>query len=184
MAFTTPRTWVYGETVTEAQFNEQLRDNFNAVWVGTTAGDIDFYTSSTSKTRLAGGTANANKVLTMGTAGTAPAWNTINIVQNRQGGGTVDWNTVGTTNYSVANSLVQCGMIEVSLSVTHYGYTTITFPVAYSAKPLVLVSASQNTIYPFVSDITSTGCKVSIGWYDGTSPDAQPITWLAIGPSA
>ena len=71
MAFTTPRTWTYGETVTEAQFNEQIRDNFNAVWVGTNAGDMDYYTSNATKARI--GIGNVGDVLTVG-SGTVPTW--------------------------------------------------------------------------------------------------------------
>lgn len=70
MAFTAPRTWVYGETVTEAQLNEQIRDNENAMWVGTTAGDMDFYTSSTTKTRVGIGGVGYQ----MSSDGSVPVW--------------------------------------------------------------------------------------------------------------
>jgi len=70
MAKTTFRTWVTGETVTAAQLNEQIRDNGNEIWKGTTNGDIDYYTSSTTKSRLAiGSTAQ-----TLKTIGGVPAW--------------------------------------------------------------------------------------------------------------
>lgn len=71
MSFTSPRTWVYGETVTEAQLNEQIRDNQNAMWVGTTAGDMDFYTSNSGKSRI--GIGNVGDVLTVNSS-TVPAW--------------------------------------------------------------------------------------------------------------
>lgn len=37
MAWTTPRTWVAGETVTAALFNSHIRDNFNAIGAAWTA---------------------------------------------------------------------------------------------------------------------------------------------------
>ena len=46
-------TAVTGATFTAAQFNTNVRDNLNAIWVGTTAGDIDYYSGATTKARLA-----------------------------------------------------------------------------------------------------------------------------------
>ena len=37
MAWTTPRTWVDGEIPNQGQFNEQIRDNFNALYERTIA---------------------------------------------------------------------------------------------------------------------------------------------------
>jgi hypothetical protein len=70
MAYTTPRTWVVGETVTAAQFNQQIRDNLNALWVGTTAGDMAYFTSNTARARLGIGAAGS----LLRSTGSAPAW--------------------------------------------------------------------------------------------------------------
>lgn len=70
MAFTSPMTAVTGATFTAAQFNTHVRDNLNAIWVGTTAGDIDYYSSATVKARLA---APASLSLLQHN-GTAPSW--------------------------------------------------------------------------------------------------------------
>lgn len=70
MAYTTPRTWSVGETVTAAMLNEQIRDNEGEIWKGTTAGDLDYYTSGTAKTRLAIGATGDALVVVSG----APAW--------------------------------------------------------------------------------------------------------------
>lgn len=56
MAKTNYRTWTTGEIVTAVMLNEQIKDNGNAIWVGTTAGDMDYYTSATEKARIAKGT--------------------------------------------------------------------------------------------------------------------------------
>ncbi len=53
MSKTTYRTWIYGELVTVSMMNEQIRDNGNAIWVGTAAGDMDYYTGAANKARLA-----------------------------------------------------------------------------------------------------------------------------------
>lgn len=55
---------------TASQHNTYLRDNIEAIWVGTTAGDTDYYTAATTKSRLAIGTANQ----IMQSTGSAPAW--------------------------------------------------------------------------------------------------------------
>lgn len=55
---------------TASQHNTYIRDNIEAIWVGTTAGDTDYYTSATAKSRLAIGTAyQINR-----STGSAPAW--------------------------------------------------------------------------------------------------------------
>jgi hypothetical protein len=74
MAWTTPATWTALQEVTAAAFNEQIRDNLNEIWKGTDAGDLEYYTSSTAKTRLGIGT--ADQVLTVGGGG-APIWQAI-----------------------------------------------------------------------------------------------------------
>jgi len=72
MSKTAYRTWIYGESVGESMMNEQIRDNGNAIWVGTTAGDMDYYAGAANKARLAIGT--AGQVLTVNPGATAPLW--------------------------------------------------------------------------------------------------------------
>jgi len=47
MAWTTPRTWVDGETATAALFNTHIRDNLNAIAVAGIAGWTDYSGSAT-----------------------------------------------------------------------------------------------------------------------------------------
>lgn len=70
MAFTSPMTAVTGATFTAAQFNTNVRDNLNAIWVGTTAGDMDYYSGASAKTRVAIGSAYTF----WKSNGSAPAW--------------------------------------------------------------------------------------------------------------
>ena len=72
MSLTTFRSWIYGELVTVSMMNQQIRDNGNAIWVGTTAGDMDYYTGATNKARIPIGT--ANQVLAVNAGATAPEW--------------------------------------------------------------------------------------------------------------
>lgn len=71
MAYTAPYTFTALELLTAAKMNA-IQDNITALWVGTTAGDMDYYVSATAKSRLAIGT--AGKVLM--STGSAPSWQT------------------------------------------------------------------------------------------------------------
>ncbi len=51
MAFNNSFTAVTGATYTAAQYNTHTRDNFTAIWVYTTAGDIAYATSPTTLAR-------------------------------------------------------------------------------------------------------------------------------------
>jgi hypothetical protein len=84
MAWTSPRTWTNGETVTDAMLNQHVRDNMNALWVGTTTGDLDYYASATVKSRLAIGA--TGKVLTP--VGGVPAWKYVPACQISAGAST------------------------------------------------------------------------------------------------
>lgn len=70
MAYSIVPTVATSDSWTASQHNTYIKDNFAAVWVGTTAGDMDYYTSSTAKSRLAIGTSYQ----LLRSTGTAPAW--------------------------------------------------------------------------------------------------------------
>lgn len=70
MAKSAYRTWTVGEIVTAAMLNEQIRDNGNEIWQGTTAGDMDYYTDATHKTRIPIGAENSTLTVVSG----VPAW--------------------------------------------------------------------------------------------------------------
>lgn len=72
MGFDNSFTAVTGATYTAAQYNTYVRDNLTAIWVGTTAGDLDYYSAANAKARLAIG--EANTVLT--SDGSVPQWTT------------------------------------------------------------------------------------------------------------
>jgi len=69
MAYSVVPLVAVGDLWTAANQNTYLKDNFAAVWVGTTAGDIDYYTGAANKARLA---ASNGGVLLSGAA--APSW--------------------------------------------------------------------------------------------------------------
>ena len=70
MAYTPHPTVVPGDTWTASNQNTYIKGNLEAIWVGTTGGDMDYYTSSTVKNRLAIG-ANGTH---LESNGSAPIW--------------------------------------------------------------------------------------------------------------
>jgi len=52
MPYSAPYTFTALELMTAAKMNA-IQANISAIWTGTTAGDIEYYTSSTAKTRVA-----------------------------------------------------------------------------------------------------------------------------------
>jgi hypothetical protein len=72
-AFITPRTWIHGESVDETLLNTALRNQLLAIWVGTTAGDLAYFTDANNRARL--GIGAANKLLR--STGSAPEWVTL-----------------------------------------------------------------------------------------------------------
>lgn len=114
MAFNNSFTAVTGATYTAAQYNTYTRDNFTAIWVGTTAGDLDYYSSSTSKARLGIGASNT----ILGSSGSAPLWThspTIAGVLHTKG--TVDFNPAGQT-FSSTWADISFASVSLTLSVT------------------------------------------------------------------
>lgn len=73
MAYTSGFTAVTGAVFTAAQYNTNVRDNFSAVWVYTSAGDIVYAASSTTLARLGIGAAGT----VLKSTGSAPAWDTV-----------------------------------------------------------------------------------------------------------
>lgn len=72
MARSTPRTWVYNELVTAAIMNAHVRDQLNAYWPYTTAGDLAYASAADTIARLGIGT--AGQVQTTNAGATAPEW--------------------------------------------------------------------------------------------------------------
>lgn len=72
MSITVVPSAITGQTLSAAQWNTQVRDNINGIWVLTTAGDLLYATGASAAARLAAGA--AYKTLRMNSAGNAPEW--------------------------------------------------------------------------------------------------------------
>jgi len=179
MAFDNNFTAVTGQTYTASQYNTHTRDNFDALWVYTTAGDLVYATSATTLTRLALGSAGQSLIVNAG--GTAPTW-------DKPAGAIDDISyaeraTAGTlTNTSYANL--------TSLSITLTLTKTCTIFAMFSGKFYASGAGSYNSGFRFVIDGnnqtsgTETTCNVgdltlpvAVAWaYPSVASGSRTIT--------
>ena len=189
MAYTALPTVATGDTLTAAQWNLWVKDNLSSLWPGTAAGDIDYYDSATTKAKLAKPSVDA--VLKSTSAG-VPSWDALSNYfrpTRRMGGNASLWNIGGTTNYDFpANVKFQCGVARVTFSNSSSQGQTITFEIAYSEKPLVVVGqpafiGGNPNVYFTSHTPSATTLNVAASLtanYTGT----LDFPWLAIGPVA
>lgn len=177
--------YVTNQLVTAAHSNTYWRDNESAHWVGTTPGDVDYYTAATTKSRLAIGTAGQLQKVNAGA--TAPEWG--GAVLKRQGGSATDWNTIGITDYTPDNGLIQCGAVNIVVNNANSGSVAVTFPQAYTNKPLVQVSYLDMSgdlgmgVYVITFGLAAqanTGFTTVIN-FSANSTTTFAVYWMAVG---
>lgn len=228
MAFSTVPLVASSDSWTASQHNTYIRDNLSAIFVGTTNGDMDYYTSSSAKSRLAIGTAysvlystgsvpaygglstiaansallgsqaagdlpyasssTAVSRLALGAAhkfvksegGSAPLYG--GLVYKRQGGSSTDWSTYGLTTYSPTSTLIQAGSISISIT-SNSGASSVTYPTAYTQRPLVFVSIYDSTIGSYsIGTYAESTTGMTIFAYNPLEATASVSAyWLAIG---
>lgn len=108
MSFDNSYTAVTGATYQAADYNTYVKNNLNALWVGTTGGDMEYYTSATVKARLAKGT--ALQILRMNAGATAPEWapavNGLHAVAAADYNNAPYWQTSSTSYSDITNATV------------------------------------------------------------------------------
>lgn len=101
-------------------------------------------------------------------------------VRGRQGGSSTVWATKGTTNYDVSatNTFTQTGSIGLSTEGTN---VVVTFPVAFTYAPVVVVSTASAVSANVASQITAiTATTFNVRAILGNG-SAETCTWIAIG---
>lgn len=99
----------------------------------------------------------------------------------RQGGSATDWSSPGTTTRTPTTVRIQAGVITVGAG----SFTTVTFPTAFSDKPIIQVTLvkatggvpSNDDQIVIIQSVTAT--TVDIGHGDSVDRD---IHWVAFGP--
>lgn len=108
-------------------------------------------------------------------------------IHRRQGGSASNWITAGSTTYTPGDVRMQVGSRTWSGGAAASGSLSITFPVAFSEAPIVLVTlveipvASTLEIIVGITNVTTTG--FDIRWLDvgANTHVAVQFTWQAIG---
>ncbi len=105
-------------------------------------------------------------------------------LRGRQGGSATDWSVVGTTNQPLTTPRVQIGASSWTGGSATSGSKAVTFPVAFSQPPLVLVSYAPTGFNAngAIYGVTVSASAFTWGWVDPaigrTQVDAH---WIAIG---
>lgn len=208
MSFDNSYTAVTGATYQASDFNTGVKGNFTAIWVGSAAGDMDYYTSATAKSRLAltaggllygGASAPAWLALTAGGllygGASAPAWLANGtarqvlragasapeyggLVYRRQGGDASSWQTAGGSNYTPTLGDIQVG----SISVTAGSTAGVTYPVAFAQRPVIMLSVNAGSGWyeAHWSDDSVSGFTIRLNPLDGGT-GVKVVNWLAVG---
>ena len=186
MAYTTVPTYTTNQLITASHANTYWRDNINQLWPFTTAGDLAYASGATTLSRLGIGT--AGQVLKTNSGETAPEWGSAEVIEKRQGGDASDWWTYGTDNYTPSGSKIQVGVTRFTISSGTSDNSTITFPEAFTNKPIVfagpvdLVSGSygdHNRLTMGAPSTTQVVLQVVIGTF--IQQVVFDCGWMAIG---
>jgi len=176
-------TAAWGQDLADALTSEHNRDGTHSDitpdGVTTDSVDTDTLVVNTGTTLPAGDIATADIANDAVTA----AKMIYGTVRNRQGGTTGDdsWTTPGTSNTDTTakNIFSQVGCVNSSASAG----VTVTFPIAFSQKPVVFLTALTNdtgNVYGIAISTTTT--NFSLTAIDaGNNRRAETFNWLAIG---
>lgn len=197
MAFDNSYTAVTGATYQASDYNTGTKGNFTAVWVGTTAGDIDYYTSAIAKSRLAltvGGVlyggASAPAYLAAGLAntflrstGSAPGY--APLVLGRKGGSSTIWTSAGTTTYTPTATVIQVGYIGLVFSSVATADQAVTYPTAFSQRPAIFftceISSGFGYSFSFGHNNDTTSGFTITARLGAAINGTINVGWLAIG---
>lgn len=157
MAFSYVPLVATGDTWTASQHNTYIRDNFSEIWKGSTLGDMDYYTSITTKGKINRPITNSG-LLSM-TAGGTPSWVELTgfqVARNTESGmrgehaapifaiassasessalaaGVDNQIAFGTTVMNTAGSYVSYGASRIDVAVTGYYRFTWQLVVSYA----------------------------------------------------
>jgi len=165
MAWTAPRTWVTGETVTAALMNAHIRDNFleTSAATVTTAGDLVYADAANSMgTRLAIGAANSHLVSTS----SAPVWRDIvtaadtgSYTGSPPGSPTsyavlssASWSTGNAVAVTVTTGTEALVLLKAQLANSAAGSTTF---LAYSISGATTRAASNNSAISYEASVNA-----------------------------
>jgi hypothetical protein len=106
-------------------------------------------------------------------------------IDRRQGGSTTDWSSEGSTDYTPSLATVQVGTRVSSTGATD-GEISVTFPTAFSDKPVILTQCYDGAgLYSYtcvIKSLTASGFVGVVVLGDDTKANGVDVYWMAIGP--
>lgn len=118
--------------------------------------------------------------------------NRVPALTRRQGGDATNWSTSGGTTYTPTNVRMQVGNKNVTVAIGDIGASaTISFPVAFSAAPVVIaviqynfggVNETRGTVTVF--DTSASQANINVSRHKPTDTTASQnvnVMWIAIG---
>lgn len=189
-----------GDWIDAAWINQYLGDNLKAIFQGVAAGgDIPYAVDANTVGALhigaAGGILTSSGSVpqwtTIGAAntflrssGTAPIWRAL--IHGRQGGSATVWSTPGTTAYTPSGSIIQMGAQNITISSGGTASVAITYPTAYTERPLIFLSANMSGSLSYTwslgwSDDTTTGFYLHLKFASTTQIGTYTVAWMAVG---
>jgi len=107
-------------------------------------------------------------------------------LSKRQGGNATDWSVEGATNYTPAGAMIQAGVTSVTFTSSQLSSTvTVTFPTAYSDKPIVVLTKPVLVTALYMEmgvTITASGFTIQLYASSSISSATYAVNWIAIGP--
>ena len=161
MAYTSPSTLTTGTLITASIWNTSITDNWAASWVGTNAGDMDYYTAATTKSKLSIGTAGYGLLST----GTAPVWSPgIKVLHHDTSGTTVETSDYATSDAVAFSYTLTGGELGTNGVIKICGSISIT---GSPGEPLMYLSygttsSSDGVVVLFTSDTGSAAGEFSV----------------------
>ena len=101
----------------------------------------------------------------------------------RRGGNASDWSVPGAAAYTPGAVRIQVGSVQAAGSGLS-GFASVTYPSAFTAKPVVLVMSTSRVVNCGVSSESASGFQVEWQTFDNISATTPTFYWLAIGPTS
>ena len=95
----------------------------------------------------------------------------------RKGGHSTNWFSTGSTDYTPTSVRMQAG--SAIGAGGSYDYVDVTFPVAFSGTPIIIMTAHGQDYKVWATSVTASGFRATS---PGHNVDLVAINWLAIGP--
>jgi hypothetical protein len=122
--------------------------------------------------KIADGAVNATAKLANNIVDDTKVGDRVPALTRRQGGHATDWMLPGTTTYTPGAVRMQCGSVNVGSAAT------ITFPIAFSAPPIVIiVPLTIQESNDHLQNVTATQFQTIYG-----HSTTHALHWIAIGP--